>query len=107
MRSSSPGGQCIPADAPSGIGSWLPPPGGRPPFPPPPPLLPPPPADPLQPLHRDVPAGDRRHHPGVGLAQEEAEAALGGEAADDQGVVDGGEALAPHAELRPPPRAPA
>src|SRR5262249_10581407 len=54
-----------------------------------------------------VPARDGRHHARVGLLDVEAEAALRGEAAEDEGIVHRGEVLAPDGELRLAVRAPA
>src|SRR5204862_6629054 len=51
-------------------------------------------AYPLQLLGRDVPARNRAHHPRVGLADEEAEAALGRVSAEDERVTQRGEVLA-------------
>src|SRR5262249_61890831 len=50
-------------------------------------------------LHAHVPARDPANHARVGLLHEEAEAALGSEAAEDEGIVDSGEVLASHGEL--------
>src|SRR5215510_7249399 len=54
----------------------------------------------LELLHAHVPARDPTNHARVGLLHEEAEAALGGEATEHEGIVDGGEVLASHGELR-------
>ena len=55
-------------------------------------------AHPLELLDGHVPAGDGADHPRVRLVHVEAEAALRGEAAEDERIADRGEVLAPHRE---------